>query len=308
MEPALEAQDPNASPEVLLGLLVSQPQAVLANPAFDLLLLELPDLWGRLSEAALRAVAAEPGCPLALVDWGLKVGLPSVVRAQLVLNPALPLEKREQLFCQAAFLGSASPGLAREAGLSERLIQLLVRTRAFEERWQGGDPLVRPDLPAALGPGELAELGGFGELGRLLALEQPGCPQAVVVECARSAPLALRAAAASHARLPREAMGPLARDGAEAVRQGVARNPGASSEVLRLLAEDESLLVVCTVATHPALPSALAEALAGHESPLVRRSLGSNVSLSPRLAERLRADPDPDVRRSLEMARLWRGR
>ena len=301
------ARNPNTPPDLLLRLVEPLADEVLTNPAFDLLLLTEPNLWGRLPELALRACAQSPRCPNAMLDWALAHTCGPQVRARLILNLNLPRERRQTLFCQAAFLGSASPGLARAAELDEELVQLLVKVRAFQEQWKGESPQFEPAQPAVLSRGEFQALVRYGELGALLALEQPTCPSDWVQGCAASESVHLRAAAASHARLPREAMRKLAQDPGESVRVGLARNPGSTEPILRDLAHDPSLLVVCTLATHPGLPPDLAIQFSEHPSALVRRSLCAQLGLPAEAAERLRSDSDPDVRRSFEtQQRLFR--
>ena len=241
-----------------------------------------------------------------MLDWALGHVCGPQVRARLILNLALPVDGRQRLFCQAAFLGSASPGLARAANLDDALVLLLVKVRAFQEQWKGESPLIEPAQPTLLSTAEFRSLVQFGELGALLALEQPSCPSDWVLQCAGSDSAPLRAAAAGHSRLPRDAMPRLAADPSESVRLGLARNPAAPEGVLRQLAEDTALLVVCTLATHPALPADLALQLTEHPSSLVRRSLTAQLALPPQAAERLRADADPDVRRSFEMHQRMR--
>jgi len=86
---ALVAANPNTPVEVLLGLVKSNPEAVLSNPAFALALLADVALLDRLSNAALVSLARSPSLPPDLARAIHSNGLPKA-RAALAQNAASP--------------------------------------------------------------------------------------------------------------------------------------------------------------------------------------------------------------------------
>ena len=110
---AAEARDPATPGARLAALTQRHLEAVLQNPATQLVLLENPDWWDDLPRPVLDQIARSPTCPPAFLAWVNRATF-GFERAEVALNPVLPLALRRE-----AFLGVSS-GLDPKFWLDQR--------------------------------------------------------------------------------------------------------------------------------------------------------------------------------------------
>lgn len=68
------ARNAGTSKDVLLALAPAFPSEFLLNPAFDLLLLEDPQLLARLPVTAVKTILSQPDCPEVILRWAARYG------------------------------------------------------------------------------------------------------------------------------------------------------------------------------------------------------------------------------------------
>ena len=99
---AAEARSPATSPARLAELMLRHAEAVLANPAFQLLLVENPHFWTTLPHPGILAGARY--CPADFVQWVLaQPDAGAALLHELVLNRALPVHLRRAAFLRTHF-------------------------------------------------------------------------------------------------------------------------------------------------------------------------------------------------------------
>jgi hypothetical protein len=170
---AAVAGNPNTPSDLLVELTQDGPDAVLQNPAFELMLLDDPDLWGQLP--GLRLLAASPCCPDALAHWFLRQstvagGEHEALREPLAANLAFPVALRQRVRFQA-------PAALRLEVTAEAL-ESSVGTVCADTLVALGMEL--QDLPsqvdASLHPSAVHALCELGPLAHLRAAAHPSCP------------------------------------------------------------------------------------------------------------------------------------
>ena len=138
-----EARSPATSVERLVALAALHIDEVLQNPAFYLVLLEVPDFWAKLETSTLIELAKSPRCPTQFIEWAMHGRrMEWSVRGELAMNPALPIEKRRVIFLNEP---TDVPRWFRRRSLLSQLLSepdLLLLGRAglrlHDERFQGG--------------------------------------------------------------------------------------------------------------------------------------------------------------------------
>ena len=111
----LVAQNPNTPIETLLRLWAEYPEAMLENPATDLLLLENPEAFARAAADIIKAIFSLPNTPEAFyyIVWDSAPHYRELMASSTALPPelALLLSRSDNLLCRVAL--AANPALAR---------------------------------------------------------------------------------------------------------------------------------------------------------------------------------------------------
>jgi hypothetical protein len=292
------AGNPSAPAAALREGLLEWPEAVLANPTWDLMQLEQPDLLESLDPARQQLVAASPRCP---VGWAERVlrspDADDEVQQCLLLNGALPLEARRRAFCAHEPGWQAGEALALAAALGEDFWSLVVRADFDEDT--GGSP--DPSLTEA----DLCWLAERGPLGQWLAVRQPGCPVPLLEAEARYPSPLRRAEVARHPRAPAGLRRALAADEDPRVRAAVAMAPELEVGVAVALALDPSSLVQAAVLGRASLAEEVVQALLERGSGQALEWLARREDLPVQVLAALARDAQVKVRVALaERARL----
>jgi hypothetical protein len=284
-----EARDPSTPPERLAALMEHHLDAVLDNPALELVLLAHPDFWAALTVPARAALARSPRCPHAFARWALDA---RDLTYPLMHNAALPARlRREALFRRESWnqwWSEARRGLQDVLPPDEAA--LLDRSMAAVK---GGPYRTRLGLSEA----EFEALVGLGHLGAAHGCSALDCPPALLARFAL-APCAdhrVPALAQSHPSLPAEALAE-ALDRPE-LRFGAASNPGmTAAQFDAALAEPE---LFEPLARNPGLPAPAARQLARLCSGRALLSLARNPALPADVQVTLAQSPDLAVREAL---------
>jgi hypothetical protein len=75
------AGNPQTPREILMLLAVRYPVEFFLNPAFDFLLLEDPDLFGRMPVSVFKRIAQHPDCPRSFLEWAVVHGDSGLLKA-----------------------------------------------------------------------------------------------------------------------------------------------------------------------------------------------------------------------------------
>jgi hypothetical protein len=221
-------KNPNTPLAILLHWAQGSPKLFLENPALDLLLLEHPELFSRLSESALRvmcelpsapavvlvAASAFPSCHNALAQHrrlpvecipALSLSRNLEVRRRIAQHPKTPPEQLRLLAQDEHWL------VRQEAALHANTPP---ETLALLRRCGGSYNLSRVEITGALSDSDAAALAAGGPWAHQLLLWNPKAPPGLLIDLFVSAPLnAQREAIRMNPALPEEALSSLWQEG-----------------------------------------------------------------------------------------------
>jgi hypothetical protein len=281
-----EAADPSTSPDRLIGLLETQPAQVLENPAFPLLLIEVPELWARLSPAAREHVARSPRCPDALVSWALLQPHGALDLRHLWSNRALTLAQRRAAFLHDSFVEWRWP-----------------RARNHVSDFLAADELALLDrldaAPAAAV--DFALLRGLGGLGHLLCLRRADCPAPLLEHIVSAGALRDSLRALRHPNLDGALLARALKSRRADARAAALQNPSVPQSVLDDAAAHPDWRAAA--AQSPALSTVWRERFLRDPDRAVRCALAGNLTLTLREQNVLATDPDVKVRDALHANR-----
>lgn len=100
---------PNAPKPVLLALATQFPGDFFKNPAFDLLLLEDPDLLFNIGHGVLKNILKRPDCPESFMSWAIERG-DEQQKLAVAMNPQASKTSLLQLVGQGGKVGKAAAG------------------------------------------------------------------------------------------------------------------------------------------------------------------------------------------------------
>jgi hypothetical protein len=297
---------------------------VLQNPAYQLALIEVPDLWSTLPRPAWAELAKTATCPVVFAEWVMRQREPGemVLRA-ITKNAALPLPLRREALRQKTFDSFWSSHAMWEVPPAPEWEEVLTpgEWSLVLCLWDPA-PEVWPVLTAA----DFETLVGLGEWGLGLAICHPDCPGPMVervAELEEYSPYTSRGL--RHPNLPAALLvSALASDDPETVSRARA-NPSIPAALLESLAQDPengwkvasnaSLPVAwmqrfardlnkharSNVALNRSLPPALVALLSDDPEPQVRKGIAVNSATPPAVRAKLAADPDRQVRSAAEL-------
>lgn len=251
------AANANTPPDILKGLMARYPDAVCANPALPLLLLESPDFLTGLSRPALRHLMRLPQAPPLLIGaigegigvWGDLEELSDEAALHVgVSGELLPGEWPGAL--SAYWRGHA----ARASGDARQWYAELVEF-GLAPVWASGaadvpPPAVDEDPPVEAPP-------DLRDLPALVDACSPDTPPRLLTQLSRQRNWYVRLAVAAHPRTPDEALSYLldtSRGGAGLLHQRIARHPNASPTLISRLARSERASVRRLARRHPNAP------------------------------------------------------
>jgi hypothetical protein len=241
---------PSAPRDLLLRHVGLYTDEVTSNPSWALMLLETPELIRELDTQSLEKLAAHARCPLQLLERAFAAPQPWCAR--LLLNAALPLARRRQLYLELQphpEVESAIWGLdpdAIQAMLGKALCKQLVRGghHVWSKRKYTPRLLVLPD-------DEVAALAKLGFLGLKLALLRPDVPAEVLTPLATDHRPLVRSWVAAQRLCPPEVLRALASDRDAEVRLAVVKNLATPSDAVLKLGRDAVSDIAWRAEGHP---------------------------------------------------------
>lgn len=280
--------NPQTPAEVAAKLGSQFPEHLLDNPAFDIYLLERPDLLEGIGASALRSLVKRNSCPVGFLEYAAGFD-DKATQLSVLTNAATPCNAVERL------LQSAHPPV-KEAAQWHLCLQ-----GKLPKNWRG---ILTASIAKSLSveqPNEALNalayvvastlsLQGYTwaekrDEGDILHFRTPGVG-IWSVAMNSSAPAAL--------------LEQLAGDLDEGVRQGVAQNPSTPTSVLEHLAKDKNSDVRSCVAHNPTTPRSVLEHLARDKNSAVRSLVAQNpttpTSVRASILEHLAKDRKSEVR------------
>lgn len=281
----------NTPAQIAARLGAQFPAQLLENPAFDLYLLESPDLLEKVGIGALRSFLRRKNCPRGLFEYAVGLG-DEIVQLSALQNAAAPQSVVESL---AQSLHAA----VRDAAALH--VSISKATDLESARQHFDTCLVSASKEAKPTPTHNA-------LAYLLTLplpnkhhSEPQSPEEhlIIESAALEQPIpqsySIRWFVAQNLSTPAEVLTRLVSDPDDAVRRAAAQNPAMSPRVLDILAGSAELKSYA--AANPSMPVATLEMLASDEDRGVRGAVARNASTPIPVLVGLATDPNPFVRK-----------
>jgi hypothetical protein len=314
------------TPAVVAARLGAQfPTQLLENPAFDLYLLEYPDLLERIGIGALRSVLRRPNCPRGLFAYASRFE-DAITQLSILQNASVPrsiVERLEQS-PHAAVRNAAAAHISMSKEMSLETVLKHFETSLIAAGNEATPTPMHNALAYLLTLRRLDSRCCQILSSREQALVNTATPD-VDVRCALttnpSVPIAdleqlttdliqnatristetLVAVAKSQETIPvvleKMAFGPKRTDSyGRSLAGTVAVNPSTPSGVLEVLSTDPERGVRRCVASNPSTPSSVLEVLSTDLEPSVRRCVASNPSAPGHVLALLARDTDENVR------------
>ncbi|WP_426039685.1 hypothetical protein [Brevundimonas sp. DC300-4] len=267
------------------------PSDLLDNPAFDLYLIEQPDMLTDFGEATLRALLKRENCPAGFFAYAAKRG-DTVTRLTLLMNPAATTEAIE-IVRKNGDRSYNNPAWAPSGALIEACD--LHRSSAGDLDWRArltvgleqarGDDRPKPEQFA------LAEVGLMLDGTTAATLGQPHQASPI----SRILYSSLHIDLAANPATPAHVLAGLARNENTDVRKAVALNPSTTPDVLGLLATDaENPDIREAVALNPNITPEILNILVADSEISVRSAVAKNPSTSFQLLQLIAFDDAPD--------------
>lgn len=283
----------NTPAQIAARLGAQFPTQLLENPAFDLHLLEHPDLLEKVGIGALRSFLRRKNCPRGLFEYAVGLG-DEIVQLSVLQNAKAPQSVVERL---AQSLHAA----VRDAAA---LHVSMSKTTDLESARKHFDAcLVSARKGAKSTPTHNA-------LAYLLTLPLPNRNQTelrspeehLIIETAALEPrlprfYSIRWFVAQNPSTPAEVLATLVTDPDDTVRRAAAQNPAMSPTVLDNLTGNSELKWYA--ATNPSIPVATLARLALSEDGGLRHAVAKNVSTPISVLVKLAEDPSPYISKSV---------
>lgn len=322
---AAVARNSNISSDLAMELVADYPTEIIENAAFPFLLLEMPELAGKiaqeLSRGDLLGLLRCEQLPMAILKPLARSPHEAVrdLAARHVALAGQPDAEHAQL-ARAAFhdalsrlpVGAAEIIVALRGVLPPTFLALLLDTPSAGLIAQSpdapGDLLSRLPLTDAqiapyvashrhALPATLSRLGDHPDAGvRARVAGNPRTPGAVLRRLSHDPSVDVRLRVGANPQSDPETLQRLARDPSPRVRVVVARNPNVPPHALRALATDpEAQVRTAEARDHTISPSLLAF-YAQTSDPVVRRAVAGHPDTPPAVLERLALDRESTVR------------
>lgn len=287
---------PNTPPKVLAKLATQFPEQLLDNPAFDVLLLENPDLLNELPAGTRRSLLKREKCPVSFLAW-LAQDDDEGVQLALAMNANTPQHIVDKLASSRfkAVRMAARHHVNLTGGRPPPALGIQRQLRTELNNVQSADTALRRSLlPWVIARGQPKDdlsknLSDW--LFKLLVfvplLDRQGVPPSLLREWAEDWVVQVRQGVAGHSSTSADVLHFLTGDSAETVRAAVAWNRRTAPEDLQSLAEDGFAEIV---AANISAPPAVLARLAVHDSDWVRMEVAANVSSPAEALQTLATD------------------
>ncbi len=294
------ALHPNTPKSALISLATQFPGEFFRNPAFDLLLLEDPQLLFKIGGGVLKNILKRPDCPFSFLTWAVEHGEEDQKLA-VAMNPNAPEDLLQALADQGGSLAEAASAHAKlnsQVGLAEAeqafldcvhksLSELSVeearsmwrKASIGPSQWLWLQPKVRLAVPIGYGWSIPSEFASAPSLRDGSAVDAVGL--------------------GAHSNEPLEYLDALARHPSPTARCRAARHPSTSKANLVALATDQDRDVRFAVACNPNTPEEVLRELSLEKSGGVKEGVARNVAAPPDLLQRLLEEGSTDIRWAL---------
>ncbi len=283
------ARNANTSAQVAVRLGAQFPQQILENPAFDLYLLEHPDLLEKIGIGALRSILRRNTCPQGLFEYAVGFG-DEITQLSILQNAAAPKSVVERL--------AQSPhSVVRDAVAMHVSISKEMKLETVRKRFEAA--LVATGKEAKPTPMHNA-------LAYLLALPAPNGKHSAILSSREQMIIEtaepdtdVRCAVAINPATPVPVLEKLALDQNPHVRQKVTANGSTPVELLDKLSKDHDSKVRRSIVWNPLAPLFVLWRLAEDPDEWVRLALADYRSTPVEILDKLSTDQHKEVRRSL---------
>lgn len=256
-----KAANPNTDPDELVVFFMYEPEAVLSNPAFPLILLENPRYVELLHEYNKEFFTAYQLPPI-LLDW-LHNNPSSKVWNSYAQNSFISAKDKEIVAMNSANR-EVRLSLARNNDLSKESLEIL-----------------STDEDASV---------------RSLVASHKGSDKTILNKLAKDCDGWVRRSVAKNVNTPQKCLIELSEDADESVRWSVAENPNISITILEKLASDLDEVVRLTVVRNPLVTQSLLHKLARDPDDFVRKEIAKNPRTLPKTLKILARDNEIKIR------------